>query len=111
MPIVRIEDATDARLREFIAVSDSELARAHGLFVAEGRLVLRRVIEHGAYGVRSVLVNDAARRSLATVLERLSPDVPVYVCAPRTSPSSPGSTSTAAASRSSNAQPLGPSTM
>jgi tRNA G18 (ribose-2'-O)-methylase SpoU len=43
--------------------------------------VVRRVIEDGRYGVRSVLVTEAARRSLAPVLETLAPEVAVYVCA------------------------------
>jgi len=57
-------------------VSDPDLLRAHGLFVAEGRLVVRRVLEDSRYRVHSVLVNAAARRQLADVLEPLD-GVPV----------------------------------
>ncbi len=59
---------------------DGELVRARGQFIAEGRLVVRRVIDDGRYRVRSVLVNDAARRALAASLEKLPAEVPVYIC-------------------------------
>ncbi|HEY6892796.1 MAG TPA: RNA methyltransferase [Rhodanobacteraceae bacterium] len=62
-------------------LSDGELVRAHGVFIAEGRLVVQRVIEHGGYAVRSVLVNDAALRSLERTLVELDASVPVYVSA------------------------------
>jgi tRNA G18 (ribose-2'-O)-methylase SpoU len=69
----------DSELELYRGVSDRELLRAHGLFVAEGRLVVRRVIENGSYRVRSLLVNAAARRDLADSIERLPPEVPVLV--------------------------------
>jgi tRNA G18 (ribose-2'-O)-methylase SpoU len=60
-------------------VSDAELLRAHGLFVAEGRLVVRRVLSDPRYRVHSVLVNDAARRQLADVLDDVADDIPVML--------------------------------
>jgi tRNA G18 (ribose-2'-O)-methylase SpoU len=60
-------------------VSDAELLRAHGLFVAEGRLVVRRVLEDARYRVRSVLVNEAALRDLDVSLRERS-SLPVFVC-------------------------------
>ena len=73
----------DPRTASYRGVGDPELLRLHGLFVAEGRLVVRRVIEDGRYRVRSLLVNEAARADLGPALERLNVDVPVYVCEPR----------------------------
>ena len=70
----------DPRVAPYREISDAELLRAHGVFVAEGRLVVRRVIEDGRFRVRSVLVNDAARRDLAPVFERLPADVPILGC-------------------------------
>jgi len=69
---------TDAHLALYRGISDAELLRAHQLFVAEGRLVVRRVLEDLRYQVHSVLVNDAARVQLADVLDA-APDVPVIV--------------------------------
>ena len=73
-----IADANDPRLTLYRCVRDPELARTRGLFVAEGRLVVRRVIESGGYRVRSVLVNEAALRALAPALDAAG--TTVYVC-------------------------------
>jgi len=72
----------DSELELYRGVSDRELLRTHRLFVAEGRLVVRRVIETGSYRVRSLLVNDAARRDLADSIERLPPEVAVILARP-----------------------------
>jgi tRNA G18 (ribose-2'-O)-methylase SpoU len=50
------------------------------LFVAEGRLVVRRLLEASRFGARSVLVTDSAYRALDDVLR--DADVPVY-CVPQ----------------------------
>ncbi len=65
---------------EYAGVADPGLARRTGLFVAEGRIVVHRLIRDGRYRVRSVLVSDAARHQLADVLALLDADVPVFVC-------------------------------
>ena len=83
MPLIRLERADDPRVQEYRAVSEPELVRESGLFVAEGRLVVRRAIEDGRYRVRSLLLSEAARRDLEPVLGRLAEDVPVYICAAR----------------------------
>jgi len=79
MNLERIECANDARAAVYREIGDGELLRARGVFVAEGRLVVRRVIEDG-WAIESVLVNDAAFRDLAASLDRLAPDVQVLVC-------------------------------
>jgi tRNA G18 (ribose-2'-O)-methylase SpoU len=76
----RISGAEDMRVAAYRELADAELARSRGLFVAEGRFVVRRVIEDGRYRVQSVLVNSAARRDLADAFEALSGDVPILVC-------------------------------
>lgn len=53
--------------------------RERGLFVAEGRAVVRRVLDDSRYQIEAVLVNEASRRHLADALDRLPPDVPVHV--------------------------------
>jgi tRNA G18 (ribose-2'-O)-methylase SpoU len=70
----------DPRIAEYAGVADPELAHRSGLFVAEGRLVVRRLIEDGRYRLRSVLLSHAARHHLDGALARLDPGVPVYVC-------------------------------
>ncbi len=76
----RIVRADDERIAAFQAVADPELVRRRGQFIAEGRLVVRRVIEDARYRVRSVLVNDAALTQMSDALTRLDGDAPVYVC-------------------------------
>jgi tRNA G18 (ribose-2'-O)-methylase SpoU len=77
----RIERLDDPRIAAYRNVPDPELVRSRGLFIAEGRLVVRRVIEDGRWRVQSVLVSDAARQSLQPVLDAIAPRIPVYVCA------------------------------
>lgn len=77
MPVVRVESSDDARLGGYRAVSDPELARSHGLFVAEGRLVVRRLLEGSAAVVQSILVTDSARESLADAIGA-RPDLAVF---------------------------------
>jgi len=79
-PVDRIADARDPRIAAYRDVGDPELVRARGLFVAEGRLVVRRVIGDRRYRIRSLLVNDATMRDLAALIDTLDPAVPVYVC-------------------------------
>jgi tRNA G18 (ribose-2'-O)-methylase SpoU len=76
----RISDHHDPRIAEYRDVTEPELVKSRGLFIAEGRTVLQRVIEAGCYQIRSVLVNDAAYRSLEPSLALLGLKVPVYIC-------------------------------
>lgn len=78
MPVVRVDRFDDPRLAGYRSVSDGELLRRRNRFVAEGRLVVGRLLE-GQHRVESVLVNDASYRSLEGALSRLPEDVPVYV--------------------------------
>jgi tRNA G18 (ribose-2'-O)-methylase SpoU len=80
MPFERIDGAQDPRVALYRDVSDAELTRSRGLFIAEGRLVVRRVIEDTRYRAQSVLVSEAARRSLESTLSAVASDVPIYVC-------------------------------
>jgi len=70
----------DPRLAEYREMRDADLLRRRGLFVAEGRLVVERVMADPQYRVRSVLLSDAAARALGGILARLDSAVPVYVC-------------------------------
>jgi tRNA G18 (ribose-2'-O)-methylase SpoU len=62
---------------EYAHVGDAVWLRAHGLFVAEGRLVVRRLIEAGRYELVSVVVTRPAFESLADVCRRAP--CPVHV--------------------------------
>jgi tRNA G18 (ribose-2'-O)-methylase SpoU len=78
MPVLRVERIADPRLDDYRNVADPELVRRRGMFVAEGRLVVQRLLESG-HRVVSLLLNDAAYSSLRDRLDRI-PEVPIYVC-------------------------------
>src|SRR5689334_9807499 len=72
---------TDSRLDEYRRIDAAEHYRECGLFVAEGRLVVRRAVAAG-YCLRSLLVSPAARRALEPTIDALPSRTPVYVCEP-----------------------------
>lgn len=74
-----VSDPADPRVALYGSVRDPVLARSAGCFIAEGRMVVRRVIESGGYSVRSLLVTESAAGQLADLLSRLPPEVPIYV--------------------------------
>ena len=79
MAVIQIDRFDDSRLEAYRGITDAELMRTNGLFVAEGRIVVRRVIDAG-HRIVSVLVNPASYSALASSLIRVPIDVPVYVC-------------------------------
>jgi len=79
MSIARECGAGDPRLEAYRGLRDGELLRSRGLFVAEGRLVVRRVVADGGYRVQSLLVNEAALRDLESTIATLPADVPTFV--------------------------------
>jgi tRNA G18 (ribose-2'-O)-methylase SpoU len=80
MSVERIECANDGRAAAYRDLGDGELLRERGLFVAEGRLVVRRVIADARYRIESLLLNDAALHDLGASIDALHHSVPVLVC-------------------------------
>jgi tRNA G18 (ribose-2'-O)-methylase SpoU len=80
MPIVRVADPLDQRLDDYRNLTDAELARARGIFIAEGRLVVPRLLASRRFSTRSVLVTEPALAALPE-LESRTPDTPVIVVA------------------------------
>src|SRR5712671_1519239 len=80
MQLVRISGPGDPRVSSYQAVKDSELVRRRGLFVAEGRLVVERLIKEGRCAIQSMLLSETAFRALEPALSAVHPDAPVYVC-------------------------------
>ncbi|MFN2444133.1 MAG: TrmH family RNA methyltransferase [Vicinamibacterales bacterium] len=77
--MIQLAALDDARVREYQATARPEALRAAGLFVAEGRLVVQRLLESHRFVIRSVLVTHAALDSLRALLDAHAPSVPVYV--------------------------------
>jgi tRNA G18 (ribose-2'-O)-methylase SpoU len=79
MPVIRIEQLGDSRLDDYRNVPDAELIRRRGLFVGEGRLITRRLLD-GGHRVVSLLLNEPSFKSLEDTLGHMLEDLPVYVC-------------------------------
>jgi tRNA G18 (ribose-2'-O)-methylase SpoU len=62
-------------------VGDPAALERAGLFVAEGRLTVERLLEDGRFDVASVAVTATAANALAAVLARHA-TIPVHVCEP-----------------------------
>jgi tRNA G18 (ribose-2'-O)-methylase SpoU len=76
--IVQITDPGDPRLADYRNVPDPELIERSGIFIAEGRLVVRRLLTASRFATRSLMVTDTARTALADILHP-GAVLPVYV--------------------------------
>ncbi len=88
--LIDVADISDPRLAEYANMRDAELAqradpldaRAHGgLFIAEGDLVVRRLIA-SRFRTRSVLLTPTRLDAMRADIERLPTETPVYVAPP-----------------------------
>jgi tRNA G18 (ribose-2'-O)-methylase SpoU len=77
LPIISITDSGDERLADYGNVPDPELLSRRGLFVAEGRLVVRRLLA-ASLVTRSVMVTRPALEPLRDLLGP-EPEVAVYL--------------------------------
>jgi tRNA G18 (ribose-2'-O)-methylase SpoU len=78
MPIIHISALDDERVAAYRNVPEGVLVQEMGLFVAEGRLVVRQLLTRSRFETRSLLVTEAALESLTDVL-RDRHTLPVYV--------------------------------
>jgi tRNA G18 (ribose-2'-O)-methylase SpoU len=77
LAVQRINEPGDPRLADYAHVGDAAWLRAHGLFVAEGRLVVERLVETARFRIRSVVLTPAAFEALAGRLAAVP--APVYL--------------------------------
>jgi len=81
-PFVRIEDPADPRVAIYSQLRDRDLARQQGLFIAEGGLVVRRLVEESPLQCVSMLVSQRRLDGLSDLLAALArrwPAAPVHV--------------------------------
>ena len=86
MRLVRLDGLADPRFVDrdlYGAIGDHRLLRASGLFIAEGRLVVSRLIERHARLVRSLLLNAPAYTALESECARLNDNVAAFLCETR----------------------------
>jgi tRNA G18 (ribose-2'-O)-methylase SpoU len=79
VPVRRPVSLGDPCLAPFRDVGDAELRRRDGLFLAEGRLVVRRLLTESRYRTRAVLVSETAHAALDDVLGACDPALDVMV--------------------------------
>jgi tRNA G18 (ribose-2'-O)-methylase SpoU len=79
----RLDDGDEDLLADYRNVPDADLMARRGLFVAEGRLVVTRLLAARSLVVRSVLVTEAACLAIRDAIVS-RPDVPVHVVTQRT---------------------------
>ncbi len=80
--VISIEDGRDPRLAAYAGVREPALLRDSGLLIAEGRFVVRRLLEQQRVRVQSLLLNQAALNALGDVLASLGASTAVYVATP-----------------------------
>lgn len=87
MPIVPITSLDDPRIADYRSLRDQELLQradpanpaAHrGIFMAEGELVVRRLVS-SPFATRSLLLAESRIEPMRDLLEALPPQVPVFV--------------------------------
>lgn len=80
MDIIPITDPADPRIAMYGRVSDGELLRDRGVFVAEGRQVVERLLGRPDYLPESLLLNASALEALRPHLLRRGLRAPIYQC-------------------------------
>ena len=76
--IIPITDPDDPRLADYRQVRERDLVGRGGGFIAEGVVVLEKLIAAGRHPLRSVLVAENRRNGLTSLLARLDPSIPVF---------------------------------
>ena len=81
MRVIPVTDPADPRVADYMAVRERDLVGREGRFIAEGAVVLEKLITAGRHPLRSILVAEARLSGLQERLAGLGPEVPVYVAA------------------------------
>jgi tRNA G18 (ribose-2'-O)-methylase SpoU len=76
--LIPIDDPDDPRLAHYRQVRERDLVGRAGGFIAEGVVVLEKLIRAGRHPLCSVLVAEKRVEALAPLLSGLAPDVSVY---------------------------------
>jgi tRNA G18 (ribose-2'-O)-methylase SpoU len=79
MPVIPVRDLADPRLDRFRNIRDADLLASHGVFVAEGRLVVERVLRDARHPVEQCLLSPAAWHALRGPLETHAPGADVFL--------------------------------
>ena len=78
MPVT-VNSVDDERIRPYRHIADARALARTGLFVAEGRWVVQRLLARPQYLTKSVLVTPTAHAALEADLQRAGAHVQIYV--------------------------------
>jgi tRNA G18 (ribose-2'-O)-methylase SpoU len=81
MSVIEIASGDDPRLADYIGVREPGRFTERGLLCAEGRFVVRRLLEQRRLVFQSFLLNQAALESLHDDIERYAPEADVFLIA------------------------------
>ena len=77
--MIRVASLDDPRVALYRELANPEALIRAGVFVAEGRLVVARLLRSSRFTTQSVMVTEAARTALAGVLDATAPEIPIFV--------------------------------
>ena len=76
--LIAIDDPADPRIAAYRDIRERDLVGRDGLFVAEGKVVLEKLVDSRQAGPQSLLIADKRVAALTPLLDRLPDDLPVY---------------------------------
>ena len=76
--VIPIQSPGDPRISDYRDLKDRDLIGERGVFMAEGELVIRRLIEQSPLATKSLLLNPLRLASLTPTLDALDPAIPIY---------------------------------
>ncbi|MGK2910096.1 MAG: TrmH family RNA methyltransferase [Sphingobium sp.] len=79
--LIEIDDIDDPRIEVYRDIRERDLVGRERLFVAEGKVVVEKLIDSDLHHPISLLIASKRVAALAPVMSRLPDDVPVYVAA------------------------------
>jgi len=81
MRVETVADPGDPRVADYVGVRERDLVGRAGLFIAEGAVVLEKLVASGRHPLRSVLVAEHRLEALRSRLDGLGEAVLVYAAA------------------------------
>jgi tRNA G18 (ribose-2'-O)-methylase SpoU len=76
--VIHITDPDDLRLADYRAVRERDLVGRQGAFIAEGVVVLEKLVRGGRHPLHSVLVAEKRVETLRPLFDQLTADVKIY---------------------------------
>lgn len=76
--LIALNDVDDVRIEPYRDIRERDLVGRDRLFVAEGRVVVEKLVDSSGHQLLSLLIASKRALSLAPLLDRLPDDLPVF---------------------------------